>query len=180
MYRLRIKTFLYAQPFILAAVCPFELAVCTFLGQNHPKSTKDVYGTIGEYGRLLSATIHPVFRLFDQEKTSGGDSTLDSVIACRQVHLFLMIFFGYLIPSLIIWRLEKESWRDFISLNAQQAAWPGCPDSQVLTHALAVLKDDESEKSEGENSEVRFAVLVVILAAVLWRVVGYVPIVARP
>lgn len=180
MYRLRIKTFLIAQPFILATVIPFEVSICTFLNQMHPKLTKDVYGTIGEYGRLLSATTHPVFLLFDQDKTLESLPSSDPEAVCRQVHFFLIVFFGYMVPGIIIWRLEKQSWRHFLSLSAEQVAWPGSPDRPLLSQAMAVLREDEADKAEGENSGFRFAVLVAMLAAVLWRMLEYAPMVTAP
>jgi hypothetical protein len=175
MYRLRVKTFLFAQPLLLALVIPYELGICTFLGETHPKLTRDVYGTIGQYGHLLSATTHPVFLLFDQDK--GLTSSANPSAVCRQIHLFLVLFFGYFTPAIIIWRLEKESWRDFLTLPGELAVWPGSPDANQLRQALAVLHEDERDRAESETSGIRFALLVAIGAAVLWRTLEYVPLV---
>jgi hypothetical protein len=177
MYRLRIKTFLIAQPFILALVIPFELSICSFLGEVHSKLTKHVYGTIGEYGRLFSATMYPVFLLYDQDR--DPNSPPDPVAVCRQVHLFLILFFVYLAPGIVIWRLEKESWRDFLALSGDQVVWPGSPEPAHLTRALGVLREYEKDKIVSESSGVRFAVLVFIAAAVLWRALEYMPILQR-
>ncbi|KAL4539510.1 hypothetical protein Ndes2437B_g02119 [Nannochloris sp. 'desiccata'] len=175
MYRLRIKTFLLAQPLILAMVIPFELGICNFLGAAHPNLTKHVYGSIGQYGRLVFATAHPVFLLFDQ----GRDLTSPPhpVAVCRQVHLFLVIFFGYLLPGIIIWRLEKESWRYFLTLRGEQVVWPGSPEPAQLTQALSVLEEDQRAEAESESSGVRVVVLVLLGAALLWRTLEYMPIV---
>jgi len=176
MYRVRIKTFLFAQPFILAMVLPFELGICNFLGAKDLKLSKHVYGSIYQYGHLLSASAHPVSLVFNQSK--NVTSPPDPVALCRQVHLFLVIFFGYLIPGFIIWRVEKESWRGFLKLRAEQLVWPGSPEPAPLSQALTVLKDDaEREKVKNETSGVRFVLLMFIGAALVWRTLEYMPIV---
>jgi hypothetical protein len=176
MYRLRIKTFLFAQPLILAVAIPFELEICDFLGVKDPTSTNHAYGSIGQYGRVLSASIHPVFSLFDQSKRNLA-SPPNPVAVCRQVHLFLAICFVYVMPGIIIWRLEEESWRNFVTLRGEQVLWPGSPEPAQLTQALMVLHEDERDKAASETSGTRFAILIFIGSALLWRTLEYMPIV---
>lgn len=164
MYRIKLRNFILVQPLLLAAIADFDLDICRWAAIHRPEPTERVYAAIVEVFRVVAGSIHPAIG-------SARQSKRNPVEACEQVQLFAMFFLGYIIPSMLIWRLEKQTWKSFLVTDARLLAWPGGPSVSAIDEALEELRDEERCKVRSEKPGVRLVAVVVIASVFLWKVV---------
>lgn len=162
MYRIRVGIYWFVQPLILLAAAPHELGVCAWAVDKYPKETAAVYGDVITGARLLAALLHPII-----PPLLGPD--LDPLTACRRIHSFLLFFVVFLVPGIIIWRLEWHVWREFLSADVGAVAWPGGPPPAALRAAQQVLREEEqSRRSSFVDAGRAQVAAAAAAAAVIW------------
>ena len=163
MYRIKIRNFCLIQPLLLAGIIDFELSICNWAAEHRPESTAHVYTTMVEWFRVVAGGFHP-FNVIN----NGRTQKMDPLQACKQVHLFCIFFVGYIFPSMVIWRLEKQVWRSFLASDAEEVAWPGGPSIEAIAQGLHELRVEEQRKVRTEKAGVRLVAVVIIASVFLW------------
>lgn len=157
---MKLRVFCLAQPLLLLAVVDFETDICRWAAIHRPQATAQVYGVILDWFQVLAAIVHPAL---------GKISHTGPWEACRQVHLFALFFTGFIFPAIVIWRLEKQTWREFLKVDAQALVWPDGPSVRQLDVALEELREEERGKVKSEKPGVRLAAVLLIASAFSWK-----------
>jgi hypothetical protein len=163
MYRLRVGIYWIAQPLILLAAAPHELSVCTWAAEQYPKETAAVYNNLITWARLMAAMLHPVL-----PPLMGPD--LEHLTACRRIHAFLLFFVGFLVPGIIIWRLERHIWQEFLAADVAVVAWPGGPSQEALRSAQRALREEERSRRTSlvDAGRAEVAAAAAVMGIVWW------------
>ena len=166
MYRMQANVFFVVEPFLLFLGIPNELSLCDWGVRVHPRDTHTAYNFAVELGRLLTNSFQPLL-------PTTADPSVDALQACRQVHVFLLFFIGWLVPAVIIWRLEQHIWMAFLVADPAVLVWPGGPSVEEVREAQSGLRAKEYRKRETASSTSgwRLAALLVCSGVFLWRLI---------
>ena len=141
MYRMKLRNFSLVQPVLLAALIKYETDVCRWAAKERPEMTSRVYGDAVLWLQVLAGSVHPAISTETAPKLSGLE-------ACRQVHLFVMFFTGFIFPVMLIWRLEKQTWKSFLRLEPEDIECLVVPPPQRLPLRLMNCKRRKQERSD--------------------------------
>lgn len=176
MYRMKLKSFMYSQPLILAAALPMEIEICEWGAKEHVDIAYAAFGTLRNGLGLLAAAGAPGWR----SRISGASSLTATVAvgdnrhhaeaytSCLQVHIFLLVMLGYFLPACIIWFLENATWQDFLQEDPEKLAWVGGPSMEQLTAGLQRLRTEEAERRVHVQLDCRLVAAVILMAVTVW------------
>lgn len=165
MYRVRLGKFLVWQPFILAATFPTEIDTCRYVAAARPDLTATVFGALQEWGRVVLAGSMGLGRPFSSENTHA----IDPYTSCFHVHAFLIVMGGYVVPSLVIWTLDKHAWHSFLAQDPRSLRWKEGPNERELQEGMAELRRENKAGEGTSEPDWRSAIVLFIAAACVWQ-----------
>jgi hypothetical protein len=128
VHRIRLRSFLFAQPMVLLLSVPNERRACRWVDSHHPATAAVAFG-------WLAARLRALLGGATARGASEGGYT-----SCLKVDAWTMMVAGLIIPAIITWYQEQAVARRFCRLPAAALNWPGGPGAAEVAAAQAALR----------------------------------------
>jgi hypothetical protein len=179
-YRIKFIKFLVAQPILMLAIVPHELATCLDVATNHPKVAAAAFREFYRWGQFISNMIASVGGGTPDlyHETLHQDLEANVEMLCWQLQTFVFVLWSYIAPACALLASERTLWKDFLQCDPLELRWEGGPSVTQITAALRMLNVVERTKSSCDGSDIykrgNWMVCTLIPSAVaLWHALNW-------